>query len=196
MPDNDREVFDRLTEGDAEPVEDFLTYAIFAFQRREWVGHFTARRGTPPAPGDIDAWIGNLTDYDFDQMRTRAATVFDLAARAYMAPDVEAAREEALRDALLREIRGVTEVQKSELGAAVASVKAAGSFWTQLGVALLTAIIAPLIIGGVIVFALAFSDRFPSIRDIAHGTMPAVVGDKPGEVKDAKPAEVAPGSRP
>ena len=147
MPDNDREVFERLTVGDAESVEDFLTYAIFAFQRREWVNHFTARNGTPPAAADIEAWIGNLTDYDFDQMRTRAAGVFDLAARAYMAPDIEAAREDGLRDALLREVRGATDLQKSELGAAVATVKAAGSFWTQLGVALLTAIIAPLIIG-------------------------------------------------
>ncbi|MCJ2074492.1 hypothetical protein MKK68_02305 [Methylobacterium sp. E-016] len=196
MPENDREVFDRITEGDAEPVEDFLTYAIFAYQRREWVRHYIDRNGDMPAPNDIDTWIGNLTNYDFDQMRTRAATVFDLAARTYMAPDVEAAREDGLRDALLREVRGATDLQKSELGAAVATVKAAGSFWTQLGVALLTAIIAPLIIGGVIVFALAFSDRFPSIREIAHGAAPAVVGDKPSEAKNAKPVEAAPGSRP
>lgn len=179
MPNNDREVFDRLTDGDGEPVEDFLTYALFAFQRREWVNHAIETNGTAPSDADIDGWIRNLTPYDFDQMRTRAAGFFDVAARSYMAPEIEAAKEEALRQALLREVRGVTEVQKSELGAAVATVKTAGSFWTQLGVALLAAIVAPLIIGGVIVFALAFSDRFPSIREIARGAAPGMLSDKP-----------------
>lgn len=147
MPANDREVLDHLTDGDAELVVDSLTYTIFACQRREWARHYMDWNGEMPEQANIDDWISNLTGYDFSQMRTYAATVFNLAARAYMAPDVEAARGEGLRDALLREVRGAMDLQKSELGAAVATVKAAGSLWSQLGVALLTAIIALLIIG-------------------------------------------------
>lgn len=146
MPGNDREVFDKLTgDGEAPAVEDFLTYALFAFERREWIAHHTASRNAAPTEGEVDAWIGNITEYQFGQMRSRAIAFFDVAARAYMADDIESAKQEVLRGTVVKE------------------VKAAGNFWRQLFIATATAIIAPVIIGLIVVAALRSEAVIPTI---------------------------------
>lgn len=159
MPGNDREVFEKLTGEAEEPAaEDFITYALFAFERREWIKHHAAMHGSPPAENEVDTWIGNITEYQFEQMRARAASFFDVAARAYMADDIESARQDVLRSTVVRE------------------VKAAGNFWRQLFIATATAIIAPVIIGLIVVAALRSESVIPTIT----GTRDLV---KPKEVR-------------
>jgi anti-sigma-K factor RskA len=158
MLSNDREVFDKLT-GDSGTAgaEDFITYALFAHERREWVTHHTATHGQPPTAAEVEVWIGNITDYQFDQMRIRAASFFDVAARAYMAEEIEQARQDTLKSSVVKE------------------VKAAGNFWRQLFIATVTAIMAPVIIGLIVVAALRSEAFVPSIagtRDKLQSPMP------------------------
>ncbi|RVU13233.1 hypothetical protein [Methylobacterium oryzihabitans] len=163
MPTNDREVFDKLTDGaGSPPVEAFITYALFAFERREWLSHHAATRGQPPSEIEVEAWIGNITDYQFDQMRSRAASFFDVAARAYMADEIEEARQETLKSAVVRE------------------VKAAGNFWRQLFIATATAIIAPVIIGLIVVAALRSEAVIPTITGTKTLVQPQAPNGTPG----------------
>lgn len=149
MVSNDREVFEKLTGGNETPsVDDFITYAVFAFERREWLSHHIVSHGRPPSEEEVAAWIGNITDYQFEQMRSRAASFFDVAARNYMADDIEAAKQETLRGAVVRE------------------VKSAGSFWRQLFIATITALAAPVIIGMIVVSALKGEAFVPTISGI------------------------------
>lgn len=146
MPVNDREVFEKLTGGgDAPSVDNFITYALFAFERREWINHHAGTKGEPPSDADIETWISNISDYQFEQMRARAASFFDVASREYMADEMEAARQEVLKSAVVKE------------------VKAAGNFWRQLFIATATAIIGPVIIGLIIVAALKSEAVLPTI---------------------------------
>lgn len=155
MPGNDREVFEKLTGGaDIPNVEDYLTYALFAFERREWVAHRIAIHKNSPSEQDIETWVGNLTGYQFDQMRRRAAEFFDLAAREYMAGEIELARQNVLKSEVVRE------------------VKAAGSFWRQLFIATATAILAPVIIGLIVVAALRSESLIPTITGTQQTVQP------------------------
>ncbi|MEH3146832.1 MAG: hypothetical protein PGN34_16120 [Methylobacterium frigidaeris] len=163
MPTNDREVFEKLTGGaGSPPVEAFITYALFAFERREWLSHHTAARGHPPSEAEVEVWIGNITDYQLDQMRSRAATFFDVAARAYMADEIEEARQETLKGAIVRE------------------VKAAGNFWRQLFIATATAIIAPVTIGLIVVTALRSEAFIPTISGTRTLVQPQLPNATPG----------------
>jgi hypothetical protein len=163
VPADDREVFDRIVGDSQLTAPAFITYAIFAFERRAWIEHATVRTGNPPTAAEIDEWTANITESMFDGWQARAASFFDAAARNYMADEIEAARQEVLQ----------TEI--------VTVVKAASSFWKQFAINLATGILAPIIIGGIIVLWLAASDRFPSVRDITGIPKPP-----PAEVQ-AKP---------
>jgi hypothetical protein len=81
-------------------------------------------------------------------MRNEAAGFFDTAAREYLEDEIEAAKRGVLDAEILKE------------------VKAGGNFWRQIWIALVTAILAPLIIGGRIAAAIAYNDRFPTIDAI------------------------------
>lgn len=154
MPSNDREVFDHLRTGnEAGQQIDFLAYALFAFEKSEWISHFESTRGRQPHPVEIDAWIGDITPYQFAGMRQKAADLFDAAARSYMREEIEGLEERALNSAI------------------VAEVKAAGVWWKQFLMALTMAILAPLILGGIIVFGNGYS-RYPTPSDFAHRIEP------------------------
>ncbi len=174
MPGSDKEVFlELVSSSDHTDVSNFLTYAIFAFDRANWIVWHTQTTGSEPDQAAINAWTGNLTPHSFEVMRNRAQDFFDLAARDYLAADMEDAREDALRGGLLEEIRNAVQVQTAGLKETLAEVKSAGSFWKQLGLQTLTSIIAPLLIGSVIGIFLTFGDKLPSIRDIAGRISPA-----------------------
>lgn len=169
MPSNDREVFDHLRSGnEAAQQIDFLAYALFAFEKSEWISHFEARGGRPPNQDEIDAWIGDITTYQFNGMRQKAADLFDAAARTYMRDEIEGLEERALNSAI------------------VAEVKAAGVWWKQFLMALAMAILAPLILGAVIVFGSGFS-HYPTPLDIAHRIEP--LGTEKAPAQQGKPAQ-------
>ena len=150
MPANEHEVFEHLTSSKDTNLEiDFLSYAIFAYQKREWIEHFkVSHQGTVPTQVDIDYWISNLTDFNFSEMQVAAVNVFDGAARAYLGDELEAAKQEALRSVIVRE------------------VKSAGAWYKQLAMALLIAILTPLILGGILAAGYFYS-LIPTPADFA-----------------------------
>ena len=84
MPGNDREVFEYLTSNPNTLSEiDYLTYALFAQDKKEWIAHWEDQRGIPPSQADIDGWIANLSPHHFAVLRQRAVDFFDTAAHDY-----------------------------------------------------------------------------------------------------------------
>lgn len=151
MPGNDREVFEKLTSSDDTSLEiDYLTYAIFAHEKREWIKHRESLTGHAPSQEEIDAWISNISDYQFRNMGDKAVDFFDEAAREYLADEIAAAKEEALRSAVVSE------------------VKAASAFWKQLAMALATSILAPLLLGGIFAAILAYNNLMPTSDDVLN----------------------------
>ncbi|GAB6842201.1 hypothetical protein HNR00_003767 [Methylorubrum rhodinum] len=167
MPTNDREVFQHLT-GDPNhsDVSNFLTYAQFAFDRREWFAHRTREDGREPTEEMVAAWTMNHTPHSFEQLRLRAQSFFDYAARDYMQDEIEAARQEALQSGVLREVASATKAQELGLKATLEQVKSAGALWRQAAIALLTAILAPIIIGGILALALLGEKAIPTIAGV------------------------------
>jgi hypothetical protein len=150
MPSNDREVFDYLSSDPETLIEiDFLTFAIFAQERREWHKLFVQQKGQPPSQAEIDGWVSQITSWRFDQMREEAVRFFDKAARDYLAEEMEEAKRAVFQDTIVRE------------------VKAAGGLWRQLFLALIAAILAPLIIGAIIAVALSYDKFYPTIGSVS-----------------------------
>ena len=146
MPSNDREVFDHLASqaevGKQERQIAFLSYALFAYEKREWIKLFKSKNADEESSqADIDGWISNITGSLYTTWRNEAERFFVDAADAYFEDRFLGEREAILRSAIVSE------------------VKAAGSFGRQLGIALATAILAPLIIGGVIALAIVYDKQ-------------------------------------
>jgi hypothetical protein len=143
MPRSDREVFDHLTsDSTTEPHIDLLTYAQFAAEKKEWMLLFEKSNDRPPSQAEIDAWIAGVTDYQFNRMRSAALDMFSESAESYLAQRIADEKEKLLTSTL------------------VSQVKAATSFWKQFGLAVLTAILAPLILGLVLVAINAYGHLF------------------------------------
>jgi len=83
-------------------------------------------------------------------MREDAARLFDKAARQYLADEIEQHKRNAVRDSILVE------------------VKSAGAFWKQMAIALVTAILAPLIIGAMIAAALTYDRVAPTATALSQ----------------------------
>lgn len=154
-PTNDKEVFD-LFQADADtPLSlDFITYAIFSFEKYQWHMHFEAMNARPPTQVETDGWIAQLTAFRFSGMREEAARFFDAAAREYLREEMQADRERAVASSI------------------VAEVRAAGAWWRQLAIALATSILAPIIIGGMIAAALTYDRTAPTPTDLSRRLAP------------------------
>lgn len=157
MPANDREVFQYLTSDPDTPIEiDLLTFAIFAQELREWHNLIESQRKAPPTQPEIDAWVSQITTWRFDQMREEAVRFFDKAARAYLADEIEDLKTQVFQDTIIRE------------------VKAAGGFWRQLALAVIGAVLSPLIIGLIIASALLYDKWYPTIGSVSDHAKPSV----------------------
>jgi hypothetical protein len=143
MPNNDLEVFNYLSSNQESRREiDFLAYAIFAFRKQRWVVHFEQQHNRPPNQGEIDGWISQQTDFEFERMRGEAADYFDNAAKEYLAEYVEAEKKKAVNHSILSAVEKHT------------------SAWRHVGIALLMAVVAPAILGGVLFLASIFDNEF------------------------------------
>lgn len=164
MPRDDREVFEHLCADKLTSREiGYLAYAKYAFEKYEWMQDYQAERGEMPSQAEIDAWISQITRSRFVVMREEAARLFDVAAREYLKADIEAEKEKAVNKSILAEVR------------------AAGSVWKQLLIAVFTSILAPLILGGVIVAALTW-DRFaPTAAGVAERLRNPPQQENPGK---------------
>jgi hypothetical protein len=153
MPANDREVFELFTSNTNTSTEiDFITYAIFAYHKREWVRLFeTQHNNQAPTQQDIDGWISNITCLQFDDMRQEAERFFDAAARAYLSDEIEQEKKRAVETSILSEIKLHT------------------SPWRHIGIALIFAIVAPIILGGVIYFLNVFDITLPIHFPVSKG---------------------------
>jgi hypothetical protein len=164
MPANDREVFEYLTvDLDTQIEIDLLTFAIFAHERREWCRLFEEQNNKPPTQAEVDVWVSQITEWRFGQMRDEAVRFFDKAARAYLGDEIEAYKTAVFQDTIVRE------------------VKVAGGFWRQLFLALMAAILAPLIIGSIIAIAIVYDKFYPTIGSVSER-----LGDPAGISKGAR----------
>jgi len=152
MPNNDIEVFEHLTADKETALEiDFLTYAIFAYKKSEWIKHFQKHtENRLPNREEIDNWISQLTDYDFDRMRDEAAEFFHASAEDHLEEYIENQKKEAVDSSILSEVRST-----------MTRVKYFTSPWKHLGIALLMAVIAPVLLGGVLFLLGIFDKSFP-----------------------------------
>jgi hypothetical protein len=152
MPNNDAEVFDHLTSDQDTPAEiDYLAYAMFALRKANWIEHFEERHeGIAPTQAEIDAWIAELTDYDFISMRSDAAEFFHISAEDHLEDYIEQQKREAVNASILSEVRS-----------AMTRIRSFTSPWKHLGIALLMAVIAPVLLGAVLFFIGLFDKTFP-----------------------------------
>src|SRR4051794_25507056 len=106
MSNNERELFDYLTSAEGTSSEvDFLAFAVFAFERREWMAQFEKRYEKPATQEDIDRWVSELSEYQFAQMGSNAIGMFDAAAREYLKDDIEKARREGMEAAIVSKVK-------------------------------------------------------------------------------------------
>lgn len=131
MPANDLEVFDHLLSNKETPLEiDHLTYALFAWKKKNWVEHFEKQNKTRPTQAQIDAWISQLPNSEYEDMRSDAAQFFDAASREYLKEQIEEEKKSAVNKSILAEIKSYTSPLR------------------HIGIALLMAVVAPLLLGG------------------------------------------------
>lgn len=157
MPRNDRDVFAYLVGNEGSTLQiDYLTFALFAHEKREWIRLYESQHeDQSPSQAEIDNWISNLTDSQFVSMRSSAESFFVEAATAYFEDRLEAEREAILRSTIVSEVR------------------AAGAWWKQVGIALLTTIVSPLIIGVIIAAAYFYDKHMFTPTSIADHFKPA-----------------------
>lgn len=152
MPKDDLEVFEHLLSDEDTKVEiDYLSYSIFAHRKRYWIEKFNELNGKKPNQNEIDNWISQLSDYEFHMMRVEAAEFFHNAAADYMEDKIAAARKQGSNDAIAASVDAIN-----------AQIRSLGRFRNQLLIALMTAVLTPIILGGSILFLKTYEDRMPS----------------------------------
>ena len=143
MPNNDIEVFEYLRADQNTALEiDFLTYAMFAYRKGQWIAHFKQRNDNrAPTQAEIDGWISQLTEYDFDRMRGEAADFFHDSAEEHLREYIEDQKKRAVDGSILSEVQST-----------MTQIRSFTSPWKHLGIALLMAIVAPVLLGAVLFF--------------------------------------------
>jgi hypothetical protein len=146
MPANDQEVFERfISDEDADTPINFIAYAIFAHHKREWANLYASRNnGQSPSQQDIDNWISNITDFHLNDMKEEAVRFFDTASRKYLSDEIEAAKQQAVNQSILAEVKQFT------------------SPWRHIGIALLMAVVAPFLLGGIVYFYGLYHGSIPN----------------------------------
>lgn len=106
MPGSDREVFAYFAADPETPREvALLAYASYAAAKYEWLAHHEQRHGRPPTQAEADEWTANLPESRLAEIRDTAVAFFADAATAYMQPQVEAAKSQAVDASILAEVR-------------------------------------------------------------------------------------------
>lgn len=167
MPSNDREVWVAIVSGNGDAPElNYLTYAIYSFEKYEWFDQTERAKGKPPTAGEINDWIVQITETRIKAWRESAARTFDLAARTYMRDEVTRERQAAVEDRLISTVKVSLDSFSKELGKS-------GSLWRQIIIGFFIAILSPIILG-VIILALQAADRWPTPGGVAQS-----VGGRP-----------------
>lgn len=169
MPANDRDVYTHFGARTDDPPEVVaLAYAGYAKAKYDWVAHMEAQTRKLPSAQEVDRWIAELPDSRLDELREAAIDFFDLAARAYMAPDIESAVAAARDGAIIHEMQ-----------ASVSIVQAATSFRSTFFPNLLIGIVASfafsLIIFGASLIFIHDPSPFALYRSMQPGALPASI---------------------
>lgn len=175
MPANDREVYDRFNARPDDPPEVIaLAYAGYAKAKYDWVAHIEAREGRPPSPEAVDRWIADLPDSRLEDLRQDAIDFFDLAARAYMAADLERAVEQARDDVLVREVRASNQQVQARVEKATGFGR---TFWPNLFIG----VVASFAFSLLVILATLIFTRDPSPFALFRGAQepPAQTGAAP-----------------
>lgn len=146
LPKSEGEVFDYfLAQSDSSsPTEiDSLAYVAFSYRKKHWRVHFKQRTGRNPSQQEMDDWVSSLSPFEFGEMRKTALQNFRTAADAYMREILESHKTAAVKASILNEIKSFT------------------SPWRHLPIALIMAIVAPILFGMLIFLASVFDSKFP-----------------------------------
>jgi hypothetical protein len=109
MPANDREVFKYFREQKNTTREIYhLAYASYARAKYDWMDHFEKLYGKSPDLEEENTWIADLPESRFDEFTTGAFEFFEVAARAYMATEIEEERKDAINTSILAQIEKAT----------------------------------------------------------------------------------------
>lgn len=157
MPRNDREIWlTIISDPPGAPELNYLTYAIYSFEKYEWYGQIEKQRGNPPTPVEIDEWISQITEFRIKAWRENAARTFDVAARTYMQDEFSRERQHFVDDHVITSVNAV-----------LASVKRALAFRNQLFTAFVIAILSPVILG-LIILSIQAADLWPTASGLSH----------------------------
>lgn len=106
MPATDREVFTYFQEDPhTTPETALLAYAAYVQAKYEWMDHQAQRTGRAPTAVEADEWTASQPEGRLIEIRDTALTFFADAATAYMQPQIEAAKAEAVRRSILADVQ-------------------------------------------------------------------------------------------
>ena len=156
MPANDRDIWEHFLRNQDTPAEvDFLAYSIYVHEKYDWVKKYERKFGKPPSQAEIDKWIEDITPRRLETMDRNAVALFDNAARRYLADEIEAQQKQAVDQSILREVRSATSLTK------------------QIALAVITAVLTPLILGALVAAAYSYDRFMPSATTVSHSIAPA-----------------------
>ena len=183
MPTNDRDVWVDILSG-SEPSElQYLTYAIYSFEKYEWYKQFEAKKGVPPTPAEFNDWISQITESRIKVWRENAAKFFAEAAATYMRDYIAQERQNALNDHLITLIDTKLDKNAEALRDRLDLFSRATALWKQILVAVVIAILSPIILG-LLILAIQAADLWPAaVSNVFHPgpteTSPPGPGHKP-----------------
>jgi hypothetical protein len=162
MPSDDRDVWVAIVSDKTRARElQYLTYAIYSFERYEWYEQMEKERGKVPTPHEINDWIAQITKTRIQVWGDSAARTFDSAARAYLEDEFAKKRQEILDNSVVSRIKESLETFGEDLRNAVATVQKSSSFGNVLFTSFIAAILAPIILG-LIILAIQAADLWPT----------------------------------
>lgn len=189
MPASDRDVYRHFhAYGDDPPEVTALAYAGYAKAKYDWFAHVEARAGRPPTPEEVDRWIADLPDSRLEGLRQVAIDLFDRAARAYMAAEIERAVAAARDDAVIREIRASN-------AAVMARVQRTTAFGSTFLANLFIGIVASFAFSLLIIFASLIFTRDPSPFALYRSLQPEPAHPTPSQTPPHPGPAVPPDAR-
>jgi hypothetical protein len=146
-------------------VVGLLAYSVFSYDLYKWV-KLQHTRGINPTQDDIDLHIfEDFTDDYYKQIRERSLNAFDQSARIYLAGSI-------LEAEINSQNSSVVNIVKQSNATVLAEMRKSGGFWRQVSLALITAIVAPLVLGVSIAAIYNYDKFFPTASWFAERTTP------------------------
>jgi len=143
MPATEPEVFDTLLSSQKPQEAVLLAYGLFGKQKVEWERYMQQQTGQRPTRPQVDTWISNLPHGTYNAYLTQAEQML------------------SRRSNPLSEIHRVGE----EI---IAQVADANSFLKQLRLAIITTVLTPIIIGGLLAIAVGYERLTPYWQDFEN----------------------------